>query len=88
MEKGQIFSVVGKWNLRSCLLPAKLAFLAKLVQIGVKLCEFWIFISNKCAILFILSLKQFFSRSLQHNIYSPLGYQDAYERQLSHQNKD
>ena len=47
-------SVVGKWNLRSCLLPAKLAFLAKLVQIGVKLCEFWVFISNKCAILFIL----------------------------------
>ena len=48
MEKGRIF-VVGKWNLRSCLLPAKLGLVAKLVQIGVKLCECWIFASNKCA---------------------------------------
>ena len=50
-QKKRLISVVGKWNLRSCLLPAKLVFVAKLVQIGVKLCEFWNFAGNRCSIV-------------------------------------
>ena len=39
-------------------------------------------------VFFISKQEHFFSLSLQHSIYFPLCYQDCYERQSNHQNKD